>query len=108
VACFSSPSTTHFAGSSRTGRNASKSTSYLDRGPFHNRVSEELFDPKAGDLEQFEYNWTIADFYAAMTEPGCTWVALDEIGDEAEGWEASDFGGLPQVILLAARKHDSS
>ena len=78
---------------------------YLDRGPFHNQVSEELFDPKAGDLEQFEYNWTIADFYAAMTEPGCTWVALDEIGDEAEEWEASDFSGLPQVILMAARKN---
>lgn len=83
-------------------------SSYLDRGPFHTKVSEELFDPKAGELEQFEYNWTIADFYAAMTEPGCTLVALDEIGDEAEDWEASDFGGLPQVILLAARKHDSS
>ena len=83
-------------------------SSYLDRGPLHTKVSEELFDPKAGELEQFEYNWTIADFYAAMTEPGCTLVALDEIGDEAEDWEASDFRGLPQVILLAARKHDSS
>ena len=68
-------------------------------------VSEELFDPKAGELEQFEYNWTIADFYAAMTEPGCTLVALDEIGDESEDWEASNFSGLPQVILLAARKN---
>ena len=80
-------------------------SSYLDRGPFRYRVSEELFDPKAGELEQFEYNWTIADFYAAMTEPGCTLITLDEIGDEAEDWEASNFSGLPQVILLAARKN---
>jgi len=40
-----------------------------------------------------------------MTEPGCTLFALDEIGDEAEDWEASNFSGLPQVILLAARKN---
>ena len=80
-------------------------SSYLDRGPFRYEVSEELFDLKAGELEQFEYNWTIADFYAAMTEPGCTLVALDEIGDEAEDWETSNFRGLPQVILLAARKN---
>ena len=41
----------------------------------------------------------------SKTEPGCTLVALEEIGDETEEWEASDFGGLPQVILMAARKH---
>jgi hypothetical protein len=63
------------------------------------------FDPKPGELEQFEYNWTIADFYAGMNEPGCTLIALDEIGDEAEGWKASHFGGLPQVILIAGRKN---
>ncbi len=33
-------------------------------------------DPKPGELEQFEYNWTIADFYAGMNEPGCTLIAL--------------------------------
>ncbi len=38
---------------------------------------------------------------------GCTLVALDEIGDEAEDWEASHFGGLPQVLLMAARKNGS-
>lgn len=82
-------------------------SSYLERGPFRYEVSEGLFDQTPGELEQYEYHWTIADFYTAMTEPGCTLIALDEIGDEQEGWEVPPFAGLPKVILLAARKHDA-
>ena len=79
-------------------------SSYLERGPFRYQVSEALFDPNSGEHTAYENHWTIADFYNAMTEPGCEMIAFDEIGDQAEGWEASPLAGLPQVILLAARK----
>jgi SAM-dependent methyltransferase len=82
-------------------------TSYLERGPFRYQVSEDLFDPTPGEFPAYEYHWTIADFYNAITEPGCVLIALDEVGDEPEGWEVPPLHGLPHIILLAARKHST-
>ena len=76
----------------------------LEGGPFRDQVSDDLFDPTPGELPAYEYHWTIADFYNAMTEPGCELIALDEVGDQAESWEQAPLAGLPQVIILAARK----
>lgn len=78
--------------------------SYLERGPFFQEVAEGLFDRGPGKLRSYVCHWTIADLYQAMTDPGCALIALDEIGDEAEGWEVPPLAGLPRLILLAARK----
>ena len=78
--------------------------SYLERGPFYHEVADGLFDRGPGTLSSYESHWTIADLYNAMVEPGCELIALDEIGDAAEGWEVPPLAGLPQLILLAARK----
>ena len=72
--------------------------------PFRREVADGLFDRGPGRLTCYESHWTIADLYHAMIEPGCELIALDEIGDEAEGWEVPPLAGLPQLILLAARK----
>ena len=77
--------------------------SYFERGPFRYEVADGLFDGP-GNHVSYESHWTIADLYHAMIEPGCELIALDEIGDEAEGWEVPPLAGLPQLIRLAARK----
>jgi hypothetical protein len=76
----------------------------FERGPFCQEVANGLFDRGPGELSSYESHWTIADMDHAMIEPGCELVALDEIGDEVEGWEVPPLAGLPQLILLAARK----
>ena len=78
--------------------------SYFDRGPFYYEVADGLFDRGPGKLPSYESHWTIADLYHAMIEPGCELISMDELGDEAEGWEVPPLAGLPQLILLAARK----
>jgi len=78
--------------------------SYLERGPFYCEVADGLFDRGPGKLPSYESHWTVADLYHAMIDPGCALIALDEIGDEAEEWEVPPLAGLPQLILLAARK----
>lgn len=78
--------------------------SYLDRGPFYHEVADGLFDGRQGPHPSYESHWTIADLYHAMLEPGCELIAFYELGDEEEGWEVPPLAGLPQLILLAARK----
>jgi SAM-dependent methyltransferase len=78
--------------------------SYLDRGPFYHEVADGLFDRRPGPHPSYESHWTISDLYHAMVEPGCKLIAFDEFGDDAEGWEVPPLAGLPQLILLAARK----
>lgn len=77
---------------------------YLDRGPFYCEVAASLFDRSPGMLPSYVARWTVSDFYNAMTEPGCELVAFEEVGDAAEEWEVPPLAGLPQILLMAARK----
>ncbi len=58
--------------------------SYLDRGPFHREVAAGLFDRSPGSFPSYRSQWTVADFFNAMTEPGCELIAFEEIGDAVE------------------------
>jgi SAM-dependent methyltransferase len=78
--------------------------SYLERGPFCRAAPDGLFDPGPGPHASYESHWTVADFYNAVVEAGCEVTAFDELGDEPEGWEAAPLAGLPQLLLIAARK----
>jgi hypothetical protein len=78
--------------------------SYLERGPFYYESKPGLFDRGPGTVPSYQCSWTIADFYRAVTEAGCSLFALEEIGDAAEDWEIPPLAGLPQLLLLAARK----
>ena len=42
-----------------------------------------------------------------MTEPGCEVIAFEELGDAVEEWELPPLAGLPQILLMAARKRSS-
>lgn len=78
--------------------------SYLDRGPFYREVPAGLFDRSPGQYPSYLSHWTVSDFYKAMTEPGCEMIALEELGDAVEEWEVPPLAGLPQILLMAARK----
>jgi SAM-dependent methyltransferase len=79
-------------------------SSYLDRGPFYREAADGLFDRSPGPHPCYESHWTIADLYHAIVDPGCELIEFDELGDDPEGWEVPPLAGLPQLVLLAARK----
>ncbi len=78
--------------------------SYLDRGPHTYRCAEHLFDDAPGELVAHELAWTIADYLHAITRAGNRLVRFEELGDQPEGWEGAPMRGLPQHLLIAARK----
>ncbi len=78
--------------------------SYFDKTPHAYEVSEELFDRSPGDLTQYEFQWTVSDFFHAVTQAGCEIVELDEFDAEPQGWEISPLSGLPASLLIDARK----
>ena len=80
---------------------------YLERGPFYREVAASLFDRSPGGLASYVSQWTVADFYNAMAEPGCEVIAFEELGDAVEEWELPPLAGLPQILVMAARKRSS-
>jgi SAM-dependent methyltransferase len=78
--------------------------SYFDKTPHEYAVSEELFDRTPGELVQYEFQWTVADFFHAVTRAGCQILELDEFGDAPQGWERAPLRGLPASLLIDARK----
>lgn len=77
---------------------------YFDRRPHYYEVPEGLFDNRPGTLPSYEFHWTVSDFLKAVMEQGCDLLAVEEIGEESEGWEIAPLQGLPQMLLIAGRK----
>ena len=78
--------------------------SYFDRGPHRYQASADLFDTEPGDLVQFEFHWTVADYLCAVLATRCELVHVEEFGDAIEGWEPAPLGGIPANLLLVARR----
>jgi ubiquinone/menaquinone biosynthesis C-methylase UbiE len=79
---------------------------YFDRGPFEYEASSDvLAGAKPGAYKTYEFHWTVADFLNATLKAGCTVVRVDEFGDGHEGWENAEVGGLPESLLIVARKN---
>jgi hypothetical protein len=81
-------------------------SSYFDRGPCRSEVSEDVLYPARGQLEQFEFHWTVADFISAIVGSGCRIVHAEEFGDTAEEWEGAPMDGLPATLLLVGCRRD--
>jgi ubiquinone/menaquinone biosynthesis C-methylase UbiE len=50
------------------GRSASAlevSFNYFNRGPYHSEAGPDVLYPEPGELEQFEFHWTVADYITA-------------------------------------------
>ncbi|MDA0745203.1 MAG: class I SAM-dependent methyltransferase [bacterium] len=77
---------------------------YFDNGPHEYHASEELFDRTSGSVVQYEFHWTVSQYFNAVVEQGIRITCFDEIGDEPEGWEVAPLGGLPHMLLIAGRK----
>ena len=57
-----------------------------------------------GDLEQFTFRWTVADYIDAILAAGCELVHVEEFGDMCEEWEGVPMTGLPETLLLVGRR----
>lgn len=81
-----------------TDAQLSSRVSYADRGP------HVLHDPDDLLSGTYEFHWTVSDYLTAVLEPGNLVVAVRECGDGVEDWERPGLAGLPQHLVVAARK----
>jgi hypothetical protein len=59
---------------------------------------------KPGELERFEFRWTVADYISAILLSGCRLIHAEEFGDTSEEWEGAPMSGLPASLLLVGRR----
>lgn len=77
---------------------------YLDRGPHRSEVGPDVLYPAPGELEQFEFHWTVAGYISAILSSGCRLVHAEEFGDAGVQWEGAPVAGLPEWLLLVGRR----
>jgi SAM-dependent methyltransferase len=77
---------------------------YFDRGPHRSEVAPDVLRSAPGELEQFEFHWTVADYISAILSSGCRLAHVEEFGDSCEGWEGAPVAGLPELLLLVGRR----
>ena len=80
-------------------------SSYFERGPFEYDVTEEILWPKPGNLKSYEFHWTISDYINAVLKCRCCVVEVDEFGKDVADWEGAPMHGLPEFLLIVARKN---
>ncbi len=68
-------------------------------------VTEEILRPKPGNLKSYEFHWTISDHINAVLKSGCCLVEVDEFGSDVADWEGAPMHGLPEFLLIVARKN---
>ena len=78
---------------------------YFKRGPYENDVTDEILRPKPGTLKSYEFHWTISDYINAVLKSGCRLLEVDEFGTGVADWEGAPMHGLPEFLLLVARKN---
>ena len=79
---------------------------YFDNSPREYHASEHVIGDRPGEVEQYEFHWTVSQYLNAVIEQGAELVKFEEIGDAAEGWEYAPMDGLPQMLLIAGRKNN--
>jgi ubiquinone/menaquinone biosynthesis C-methylase UbiE len=77
---------------------------YLDRGPFSYELTDDVLEPKVGGFKSFEFHWTVSDFLNAITRSGCQIEEVEEYGEYVGDWEGAPMQGLPEWLLIFARK----
>lgn len=77
---------------------------YFARGPHRFEVAADVLRAASGELEQFEFHWTVADYISAVLSSGCRLVHAEEFGDDCGWWENAPVAGLPKSLLLVARR----
>jgi SAM-dependent methyltransferase len=77
---------------------------YFDRGPHRSEAGQDVLYPEPGELAQFEFHWTVADYITAMLASGCQLIHAEEFGDKCENWEGAPMAGLPASLVLVGRR----
>jgi len=60
----------------------------------------------SGPLKSYEHHWTIADYLNSVIGAGCRILAVDEFGEDVGDWEGALLAGLPEFLLIVARKDE--
>jgi SAM-dependent methyltransferase len=79
---------------------------YFDRGPHRFAAAPDVLYRAPGELEQYEFHWTVSDYISAILSSGCRLVHADEFGDSSGEWEGAPVGGLPASLLLVGRRSE--
>ena len=77
---------------------------YFERGPFEYDASDDILSRAPGNSKSYEFHWTICDYINAVLSAGCRLLGVDEHGEEVAEWEGSPLHGLPEFLLIIARK----
>ena len=77
---------------------------YFSRGPFEYDVSAEVLYAKPGTFKSYEFHWTVSDYVGAALQAGCRVLELHEFGEAVAEWEGAPLHGLPEFLLIVARK----
>jgi len=77
---------------------------YFDRGPHVSHLTADILEPAPGSFPTYEFHWTVADFVGAVMASGCRLLLVHEHGEEYGDWEEAPFAGLPELLLIAARR----
>ncbi|HMJ25365.1 MAG TPA: class I SAM-dependent methyltransferase [Pyrinomonadaceae bacterium] len=77
---------------------------YLDRGPFEYDYTDNVLSRDKGSLKSYEYHWTVADYLNSVISSGCSILFVDEFGEAVGQWEGAPLAGLPEFLLIVARK----
>jgi len=77
---------------------------YLDRGPFEYDYTDDVLSKKSGSLKSYEHHWTVADYLNSVISSGCRILFVDEFGEDVGDWEGAPLAGLPEFLLIVARK----
>jgi len=78
---------------------------YWERGPFEYDLSGNILRPEPGTLKSYEFHWTIADYINGVLKAGCRLLSVHEYGEEVCDWEGAPMQGLPEFLLIIARKN---
>jgi ubiquinone/menaquinone biosynthesis C-methylase UbiE len=77
---------------------------YFARGPFEYDVAPSVLNRAPGTFKSYEFHWTICDYINAVLKTGCHLVEVHEFGENVADWEGAPLQGLPEFLLLVARK----
>jgi ubiquinone/menaquinone biosynthesis C-methylase UbiE len=78
---------------------------YFNRGPHRSVTGADVLYGGADEVEQFQFRWTVADYFAAVLASGCELIDVEEFGDACEQWEGAPMTGLPAALLLIGQRH---
>jgi SAM-dependent methyltransferase len=78
--------------------------SYFSRGPFEDNVTADVLYPEPGELKSYEFHWTVSDYINSVLNAGCRLVEVHEFGASVADWEGAPLHGLPEFLLILARR----